>query len=46
LAKKSDKPTLIEIKTVIGYGATKQGTSVVHGAPLMTDIETVKKNLE
>lgn len=44
-AKKSDKPTLIEIKTIIGYGATKQGTPAVHGAPLMSDIATVKKNL-
>ena len=30
----SDKPTLIEIKTVIGYGAPNQGTSAVHGAPI------------
>jgi len=29
-----DKPTLIEIKTVIGFGAPKQGTSSVHGAPI------------
>ena len=28
------KPTLIEIKTVIGFGAPNQGTSAVHGAPL------------
>ncbi|MGC6767960.1 transketolase [Enterococcus sp. LJL51] len=28
------KPTLIEVKTVIGYGAPNQGTSAVHGAPL------------
>lgn len=27
-------PTLIEIKTVIGYGSTNQGTSKVHGAPI------------
>lgn len=34
-AKKSDKPTLIEVKTVIGAGApNKQGTNGVHGAPL------------
>lgn len=44
-AKTSDKPTLIEVKTVIGFGATKQGTSAVHGAPLMNDIATVSKNL-
>ncbi|WP_051663642.1 transketolase [Alicyclobacillus macrosporangiidus] len=31
----ADKPTLIEVKTVIGFGApTKQGTSAAHGAPL------------
>ncbi|MCL2378001.1 MAG: transketolase [Defluviitaleaceae bacterium] len=28
------KPSLIEIKTVIGYGAPKQGTAAVHGSPL------------
>lgn len=30
----TDQPTLIEVKTVIGYGAENQGTSQVHGAPL------------
>lgn len=44
-AKTSDKPTLIEVKTVIGYGATKQGTPAVHGAPLAADIATVQKFL-
>ncbi|MCQ2792842.1 MAG: transketolase [Bacilli bacterium] len=29
-----DKPTLIIVKTVIGYGSEKQGTSKVHGNPL------------
>ena len=34
-AKKSDKPTLIEVKTVIGAGSpNRQGTNGVHGAPL------------
>ncbi|MFS1232131.1 transketolase [Enterococcus lactis] len=33
----TDKPTLIEVKTVIGYGAPKEGTSAVHGAPLGED---------
>ena len=34
-AKQSDKPTLIEVKTVIGYGApTKSGKSDSHGSPL------------
>lgn len=32
--KVTDKPTLIEVKTVIGYGASNAGTSKVHGAPL------------
>lgn len=45
-AKTSDKPTFIEIKTIIGYGASKQGTPSVHGAPLMDDIKTVAKNLK
>jgi transketolase len=27
-------PTLIEVKTVIGYGSTNQGTNKVHGAPI------------
>ena len=34
-AKKSkDKPNLIIVHTVIGYGSAKQGTSKVHGSPL------------
>ena len=34
-AQKSDKPTLISCKTIIGYGApTKSGTSKCHGSPL------------
>lgn len=32
--KETDKPTLIEIKTVIGFGASNAGTHKVHGAPL------------
>lgn len=32
--KETSKPTLIEIKTVIGFGAPNEGTSSVHGAPL------------
>ena len=30
----TDKPSIIEVKTIIGYGAQKQGTSAVHGAPI------------
>jgi transketolase len=34
-AQKSDKPTLIACKTVIGFGApNKAGTSKAHGSPL------------
>ncbi len=32
-AEKS-KPTIIEVKTVIGFGAPLQGTNKVHGAPI------------
>lgn len=32
--KSTDKPTLIAVRTTIGYGASKQGTSGVHGSPL------------
>lgn len=33
----TEKPTLIEIKTVIGFGSPKEGTSAVHGAPIGQD---------
>lgn len=33
-AKTSSKPTLIEVKTIIGFGSKNQGTSKVHGSPL------------
>ena len=37
-ARKSDKPSLIACRTVIGYGSpNKQGTSGSHGAPLGED---------
>lgn len=43
-AKENDKPTLIEVKTVIGFGSVNQGTNKVHGAPIgAEDFETVKK---
>ena len=32
--QEKNKPTLIEVKTVFGFGAPNQGTSSVHGAPL------------
>lgn len=39
--KVTDMPSLIEVKTVIGYGSSKQGTSGVHGSPLGSE-ETTK----
>lgn len=33
-AKKSGKPTLIKIKTIIGEGSKNEGTCKVHGSPL------------
>ncbi len=40
-AKRSDSPSLIEIKTVIGYGTPLQGTNQVHGAAI--GLENVAK---
>jgi transketolase len=40
------KPSLIEVKTTIGFGAPKQGTAAVHGSPLGDDgILAAKENL-
>lgn len=45
-AKLSDKPSIIEIKTVIGRYSKNQGTSLVHGAPLEEDdLKNVKEKL-
>lgn len=45
-AKKSDKPTLIEVKTVIGKYSSVQGTSAAHGSPLSKeDITGIKEKL-
>lgn len=46
--KSSDKPTLIEIKTKIGFGATgKEGTAGAHGAPLGAEsLAALRKNLQ
>ncbi|MDT2820350.1 transketolase [Enterococcus devriesei] len=41
----TEKPTLIEIKTVIGYGSPKEGTSAVHGAPIGDDGITAAKTV-
>ena len=41
----TEKPTLIEVKTIIGYGAPNQGTNKVHGAPLGEEgINIMKQN--
>ncbi len=47
LARKSDKPTLIACKTIIGFGApNKQGTASTHGAPLGQDeIDATRANI-
>jgi transketolase len=45
-AKKSTKPTFIQIKTTIGDGAPGQGTTKVHGAPLGVGINELRKNLK
>lgn len=45
-AKNSDKPTLIEVKTMIGKYSKYQGTNKVHGAPLeIEDLKNIKKAL-
>lgn len=33
-AKRHDRPTLIEVRTIIGYGSKAAGTNKVHGSPL------------
>lgn len=45
-AKKNKRPTLIEIKTIIGYGAAAQGESSVHGKPLTEEeVVILRQNL-
>lgn len=41
--KVKDKPTIIEVKTIIGKGAKHEGTSSVHGAPLGSDVDNLRK---
>ena len=46
-AKKSDKPTIIEIKTILGKGSLLEDTHKVHGSPLTEeDIEQLTKKLD
>ncbi|KAG0001869.1 Transketolase [Entomortierella chlamydospora] len=35
--KVTDKPSLIRIRTIIGFGSLNQGTGKVHGSPLKAD---------
>jgi transketolase len=35
--KEENKPSIIEVKTTIGYGTSLQGTSKVHGSPIGKD---------
>lgn len=42
--KETEKPSLVIVKTVIGYGSPKAGTSSVHGEPL--GAENIKKAKE
>src|SRR5687767_14976118 len=40
----TDKPSIIKLKTTIGFGSKQQGTHGVHGAPLKADdIEQLKE---
>lgn len=45
-AKKSELPTLIEIKTILGQGSLLENNNLVHGKPLTKeDIDQLKKKL-
>lgn len=42
--KVKDKPTMIRLTTIIGYGSLEQGTHGVHGSPLKPDdVKQLKK---
>ena len=44
--KDNERPSIIEIKTLIGFGTSGQGTSKVHGSPVgLEEAETLRKNL-
>lgn len=45
--KANDKPSIIEVKTIIGYGTSIKGTSKVHGAPIGFDeAKELRKQLD
>ncbi|KAL8271802.1 hypothetical protein Esti_004274 [Eimeria stiedai] len=42
----TDKPSIIEVRTTIGFGSLHEGTEKVHGAPLAADdIKQLKKKM-
>lgn len=46
IAKQSDKPSFIEVKSIIGFGTSEQGTSETHGAPIgFEEAEKLRKKL-
>ncbi|MFV0255569.1 MAG: transketolase [Erysipelotrichaceae bacterium] len=46
-AKKSSKPTIIEVKTIIGADSTKAGQSASHGSPLAQEaVDKLRKDLD
>lgn len=45
-AKNSDKPTFIQVKTILGHYSKYEGTNTVHGKPLEEeDIKLIKEKL-
>lgn len=43
----TNKPTIIEVKTIIGFGTSLEGTSKVHGAPIgEAEANALRKNLD
>jgi len=42
----TDRPSLIAVRTTIGYKTAKQGTAAVHGSPLaVADLQNLKKQM-
>ncbi|WP_211246933.1 transketolase [[Mycoplasma] collis] len=44
-AKKSKRPSFIEVKTIIGEGTSKANTTDIHGVPLGEELELLKEKL-
>ncbi|MFH0767148.1 MAG: transketolase [Bacillota bacterium] len=43
----TEKPSIIEVKTIIGFGTSLAGTNKVHGAPIgVEEAQILRKNLE